>query len=76
MSIAPLTETRFDRSMTAPGLADGALQQPACPSVWRDLSRDWCLWSDGERVAAIVLLTALAIMPAFLLVAGYVLVMA
>lgn len=76
MSIAPLTETRFGRSMTAAGPAHRAAERPARPALWRDLSRDWCLWSSGERAAAIVLLIALAIMPAFLLVAGYVHVMA
>jgi hypothetical protein len=40
--------------------------------MWRDLARDWCLWSTAERTTALFLLAALATTPAFILVASYV----
>jgi hypothetical protein len=40
--------------------------------MWRDLARDWRLWSTAERATAMFLLVALATTPPFILVASYV----
>ena len=40
--------------------------------MWRDLARDWRLWSTAERATAMFLLVASATTPAFILVASYV----
>lgn len=37
----------------------------AAPSIWRDLSRDWCRWSTAERVIAGTLAVASAAPPLF-----------
>jgi hypothetical protein len=71
MSRAPLIEARFGRSMKA-RRHDAEAQRPAARGFWRDLCRDWCLWSGSERAIAIVLLIVLATMPTLLLIATYV----
>jgi hypothetical protein len=40
--------------------------------MWRDLARDWRLWSVVERATAMFLLVALTTTPGFIFVASYV----